>query len=503
MPRRYEVDPQGPFYLGDSDFASVPSGIRTPAENAASVTPVNYSYPPGNVLRYGTNTTPGTTDMSAALQASINVALASVGDGPAGTLVHIPSGAYLITTPPTFGAVNPNYIPIEIRGDGWGTQLINNAPANTAATFNMSGRHGWRIKDLCLCGNSAHKNDGIQINNVGTFNIYWHIDNVLSLMPGHGIYAADTNTGVIQNFVAWPGNTAGLLQVAQTVNVADIQHHIYFTGSYALQISIYDAWCSPNTNYAGGANAHRGIKVDSSQSQNIQILDALVQTLSGTNVEIGIELTGNVIGAILIGIYHEGAQILFDDVSNSYFSGGMHGGVGGSLLLNGSSQYNIFECLFIDTITITDFGFEVGTIGNTFINCRAATFNGTSSASNRFINCALGSSLYADYGGTKTVALTYSASMTPNSIVGEHFLIVATDGVAFTINAPTSPVRGRILVVRIRNTSGGVLGAVTWNAIYKLSAWAQPGNGFSRSISFRYDGTNWIQESQTGVDVPN
>jgi hypothetical protein len=39
---------------------------RTAAEIAAGVTPVNYAYPPGDVLRYGVNAVPGTTDMTAA-----------------------------------------------------------------------------------------------------------------------------------------------------------------------------------------------------------------------------------------------------------------------------------------------------------------------------------------------------------------------------------------------------------------------------------------------------
>lgn len=43
---------------------------RTAAEIAASVTPVNTAKDPGDPERYGTNTTPGTTDMSAALTAA-------------------------------------------------------------------------------------------------------------------------------------------------------------------------------------------------------------------------------------------------------------------------------------------------------------------------------------------------------------------------------------------------------------------------------------------------
>jgi hypothetical protein len=64
---------------------SVARGIpRTAAEISEGVTPVDYSKPPGNVLRYGTNTTPGTTDMTAAIQAAIDCNLT----------VYFPPGTY-------------------------------------------------------------------------------------------------------------------------------------------------------------------------------------------------------------------------------------------------------------------------------------------------------------------------------------------------------------------------------------------------------------------------
>ncbi len=45
----------------------------TAAESTAGVTIVNWQYLPGIVLRYGTNITPGTTDMTTAIQAAIDV----------------------------------------------------------------------------------------------------------------------------------------------------------------------------------------------------------------------------------------------------------------------------------------------------------------------------------------------------------------------------------------------------------------------------------------------
>lgn len=46
---------------------------RTPAEIAISVTPVDFFYSPGHSYRYGTNTVPGTTDVSTFINTALNV----------------------------------------------------------------------------------------------------------------------------------------------------------------------------------------------------------------------------------------------------------------------------------------------------------------------------------------------------------------------------------------------------------------------------------------------
>lgn len=105
---------------------------------------------------------------------------------------------------------------------------------------------------------------------------------------------------------------------------------------------------------------------------------------------------------------------------------------------------------------------------------------------------------YATTGAT----LAYSASMTADATTG-HQTVTITDAVAHTYNAPLNPVTGEFLTFTIRNTSGGAAGAATWNAGFKMAAWTQPANGFSRSITFRYNGTNWVEISRTPADVPN
>lgn len=105
---------------------------------------------------------------------------------------------------------------------------------------------------------------------------------------------------------------------------------------------------------------------------------------------------------------------------------------------------------------------------------------------------------------TRSVSVTYSASMTVNASKGDSFLIVATNNTAFTINAPTAPLIGQRIRFRIKNTSGGVLGVATWNAVFKRgAAWTQPANGKSRCIDFENDGTSWIETGRTAADITN
>lgn len=91
-----------------------------------------------------------------------------------------------------------------------------------------------------------------------------------------------------------------------------------------------------------------------------------------------------------------------------------------------------------------------------------------------------------------------------NAAAGTMFNVDVTSTSAFTINSPTNPgANGQQLTICVKNTSGGALLGVTWGSGYKLAAWTSPANGFSRSISFFYDGTNWIEYSRTTADVPN
>src|SRR5207245_6846495 len=98
---------------------------------------------------------------------------------------------------------------------------------------------------------------------------------------------------------------------------------------------------------------------------------------------------------------------------------------------------------------------------------------------------------------------TYGRSVGINASLGSGFRVTATNGAAFMIANPTDPTTGQRITIMIRNASGGALGPVRWGTLYKLAAWISPANGSSRSITFWYDGTNWVEVNRTTVDVSN
>lgn len=106
--------------------------------------------------------------------------------------------------------------------------------------------------------------------------------------------------------------------------------------------------------------------------------------------------------------------------------------------------------------------------------------------------------------GGALVSPVYGPAITINAALGNVFRIVITDGVAFAIGAPTNPTSGQEISLNFVNSSGGAAGAGTFNAIYKMASntLAVIANGSNRTVTFFYNGTNWIQKLYT-ADVPN
>jgi hypothetical protein len=94
------------------------------------------------------------------------------------------------------------------------------------------------------------------------------------------------------------------------------------------------------------------------------------------------------------------------------------------------------------------------------------------------------------------IALTYSASMTPNLASGDIQVITVTNTSAFTINAPTGITTSGKWLLRINNASGGVMGTITWNAVFRQGTVTSPANGKAVILSFYWDGTSHLKTSE-------
>jgi hypothetical protein len=97
---------------------------------------------------------------------------------------------------------------------------------------------------------------------------------------------------------------------------------------------------------------------------------------------------------------------------------------------------------------------------------------------------------------------TYSPSINFDLNLSDKFYISPTNTSAFTMNAPASPVKGYRIMFNIKNLSGGTMGTITWNAVYKLAgAFVNPAASKQRNIEFYYDGVNWVETNRAAADI--
>jgi hypothetical protein len=83
---------------------------------------------------------------------------------------------------------------------------------------------------------------------------------------------------------------------------------------------------------------------------------------------------------------------------------------------------------------------------------------------------------------------------------GESQIITPT--AAITLGAPLHSRTGQILTITLVNT--GSMGSVTWDPIFKMATpITLPANGFSRSFSFTFNGSNWVERFRSAADIAN
>jgi hypothetical protein len=213
----YTVDP-----ANDQTLSAASVGIliypRSTAEISAGVTPTNYQYPHGYIERYGNNSTPGTTDMSAALASASAQAAAGGADINALTICHIASETevaalfrvgrrqcFTTTSIVTFalGAVNAIY------PEWWG------AKADAA----VDASSGTQCQDAFEAAITASTQDGdgaVSIHPISLGPGNYRIDGLGGLLPpafkmyGLGIHVSTfaINSGATGNVISDSGSAS-------------------------------------------------------------------------------------------------------------------------------------------------------------------------------------------------------------------------------------------------------------------------------------------------------
>jgi hypothetical protein len=146
----------------EAQTCTAPCYAQTAAELAAGVTPTNFKYPVGNILRYGADPT-GVADSSTAVQSALNVAIATNG------VMFVPPGKYKCLS--AISATMPSATAsVSIFGSGAeGTQLIwptgGGLAINYIGPFNSS-----HVRDIAfLCGVAGTDTQrGLVLNQTGT-----------------------------------------------------------------------------------------------------------------------------------------------------------------------------------------------------------------------------------------------------------------------------------------------------------------------------------------------
>jgi len=187
----------------EAQTCTAPCFPITPAETSAGVTPVDKTYAPGIIDRYGTNTIPGSTNMNAAFAASL--AQQQAGGAP---MQLLPS-TYLVTTNAV--KTQSNIKPVVIFGVPFRSCIINTAPANTP-TIQLIDQFTFEISGIVFAGRAGNPNTAIDLTSAmgGQRSGFGKIYDCVLMPNGIGIHIAGLNDLVIDSCKYWPNGAGGL-----------------------------------------------------------------------------------------------------------------------------------------------------------------------------------------------------------------------------------------------------------------------------------------------------
>ena len=481
---------------------------------------------------YGTNTTPGTTDMTAA----INAAITAVGNGG---IVMFKNTVYRTTSP----ILAENNRGITLKGhkgqiDFAGTQIVG---AHTGkAVVSMVGSLFSKIENITILGDTASRpQTGLLLGRSSAASAGNHtFDNVI--ISGYysvaGLYniASEENTFINPYIVPSAAPLAGVYmcqadgQAGYTIGgltSSSMECNTFLGGI----IGNIDTTAGSTCIYidCGAATGHHQVYgTFLSKRGGGSFIKMRLGAIDGLNTEFPITFH-KVVGEISLSaptsglhIENTGNYTLRNLSASLHFNGGTN-----MILCNGSGTTTLQNCdistagvnspglvsVFqkIEGSRLSLFAENTITIGELvgsdliFRTTPTITTDSGGNTQRSMTGSVMSNSAYSAAIVCNEVAPTYGTNITITAPLANRFRVVVTNNTAFTVLNPITPRTGQRITIRIVNTSGGAMGVITWDTAFKLSAWTNPANGFSRSISFAYNGSNWIEESRTAADIPN
>lgn len=188
---------------GTAEIAGVPIPTypRSAAEIAASVTPTNYTYPWGNVLRFGADPT-GSTDSTTAVTHAHAV----------GGVVYYPAGNYSVTSGISIPCGG-------IIGDGPGQTIITSTSTSTANIYNFSCVNSGLFENFAFTSSTMTGGYVLTITSPSGENTYTKVENIYVNGTPNGLSFIAASHWVVDqsNF----NNVTGDMITVNNTNIAD------------------------------------------------------------------------------------------------------------------------------------------------------------------------------------------------------------------------------------------------------------------------------------------
>ena len=176
--------------------------------------------------------------------------------------------------------------------------------------------------------------------------------------------------------------------------------------------------------------------------------------------------------------------------------GCMSGTAGNEMGLSSCTDWTVTNVSAVHTTTSSasdGFVLETSTADrNLYIDCRVLDTASTKYSRHYLL---VGTSSQVVHTARKHQSVTYAATVTPDCALGEIVDIGTLTG-NITVAAPTHPLRGLRLTLNFTEDATGGR-TITLNSVFKAT-WTPVTTASKRNtITFEYDGTNWIQQYAT------